>query len=73
MDLDIKIKNGKFWFGLFNKKKLISVSVVRMQYMPNNVLFSTVYSKASSKPKSLFTAIKPRIACVSRQGISIEN
>ena len=43
-DLDNKIKDGRFHFGLFNKKDLFPFSVVRMPDKSNNVPSSIVYS-----------------------------
>ena len=81
MDLDIKIKDGKFHFGLFDKWDSFPFSIVRMPDKSNNIPFSIVYSatgaeslriaRASNNPESFSTAIKPLIACMSRQGVSI--
>ena len=81
LDLDNKIKDGKFHFGLFNKKDLFPFSVVRMPDKSNNVPSSIVYSaigaeslriaRASNNSESFSTAIKPLIAHMSRQGVSI--
>ena len=81
-DLDIKIKVGKFHFDLFDKRDLFPFSIVRMPDRSSNVLSSIVFSaigaeslriaKASNNHKSISTAIKPLIALISRQGISIE-
>ena len=80
-DLDIKIKDGKFHFGLFNKRESFPFSIVRMQDNSSNVPFGIVYSvigaeslriaRASNNPESFSTAIKPLIARMSRQGVSI--
>ena len=81
MDLNIKIKDGKFQFGLFDKRDSFPFSIVRMPDKSSNVLSSIVYStigaeslrfaRASSNPKSFSTAIKPLIARMNRQGVSI--
>ena len=81
LDLDIKIKDGKFHFGLFDKRDLFPFSIVRMPENPSNVPSSTVYSaisaesfrivRAINNPESFSTTIKPLIAHMSRQGVSI--
>ena len=78
LDLNIKIKDGKFQFGLFDKRDSFPFSIVRM---PSNVPSSIVYSaigaeslriaRASNNSESFSTAIKPLIARMSRQGVSI--
>ena len=62
-------------------KELISFFIVRMPDKSSNVSSSTVYSaigaeslriaRASNNPESFSTAIKPLIARMSRQGVSI--
>ena len=81
LDLNIKIKDGKFHFGLFDKKDSFPFSIVRMPDKSSNVPSNTVYSvigaeslriaRASNNLKSFATAIKPLIACMSGQGVSI--
>ena len=81
MGLNIKIKDKKLHFGLFDKRDSFPFSIVRIPVMSSNVLFSIVYSvigaeslriaKASNNPESFSTAIKPLIARMSRQGVSI--
>ena len=81
MDLDIKIKDGKFHFGLFDKRDSFPFSIVRMSGKSSNVPSSIVYSaigaeslriaRASNNPELFSTAIKPLIARKSRQGVSI--
>ena len=82
MDLNIKIKDGKFHFGLFDKRDSFAFSIVRMPDKSSNVPFSIVYSaigahaqslripRASNNPESFSTTIKPLIARMSRQGVS---
>ena len=70
LDLNIKIKGGKFPFF-----------IVRMPDKSSNVPSSTVYSsigaeslriaRAINNPKSFSTAIKPLLARMSRQQVSI--
>ena len=82
LDLDIKIKDGKFHVGLFDKRDSFPFSIVRMPEKSRNVPSSIVYSvigaeslriaRASNNAASLFTAIKPLIAQMNRQRVSIE-
>ena len=81
MDLDINIKGRKFHFGLCDKRDSISLSIVRMSDKSGNVPSSIVYSaigaeslriaRASNNPESFYTAVKPLIAQISRQAVSI--
>ena len=81
LDLDIKIKDGKFHFGLFDKRDSFPFSIVRMPDKSSNVPSSIVYSaigaeslriaRANNNPESFFTVIKPLIAHMNRQGVSI--
>ena len=81
LDLSIKIKDGRFQFGLFDKGDSFPFSIVRMPDKSSNVPPSIVYSsigaeslriaRASNNPESFSTAIKPLIARMSRQGVSI--
>ena len=80
-DLDIKIKDGKFHFGLFVKRDSLPFSIVRMADKSSNIPSSIVYpaiaaeslriAGASNNLESFSTAIKPLIACMSKQGVSI--
>ena len=81
LDLNIKIKDGKFHFGLFDKRDSFPFSIVRMPDKSSNVPSSIVYSangaeslriaRASNILESFSTAIKALIARMSRQGVSI--
>ena len=44
LDLNIKIKDGKFHFGLFNKRDSFPFSIVRMPDKSSNVPSGIVYS-----------------------------
>ena len=44
LDLDIKIKDGKFDFGFFDKRDSFSFSIVRMLDKSSNMPSSIVYS-----------------------------
>ena len=80
-DLNTKIKDGKFQFGLFEKRDSFPFSIVRMPDKSSNVPSSIVYSaigalslriaRASNNPESFSTAIKLLIARMSRQRASI--
>ena len=81
LDLNIKIKDGEFHFGLFDKRDSFPFSSVRMpdksSNVPPNIVYSAIGAKslriarASNNPESFSTAIKPLIARISRQGVSI--
>ena len=81
LDLNIKIKDGTFHFGLFDKRDSFPFSIVGMPDKSSNVPSSIVYSvigtellrisRASNNPESFYIAIKPLIACMSRQGVTI--
>ena len=82
LHLNIKIVDGKFHFGLFDKRDSFPFSIVRMLDKSSNVPPSIVYSaigaeslrtaRSSNNPESFSTAIKPLIARMSRQGVSNE-
>ena len=82
MDLDIKIKDSRFYFGFFDKRDSFTFSIVRMPGKSSNVPSSIVYSaigaewfriaRANNNPEfSISIVIKPLIARISRQGVSI--
>ena len=81
LDLNIKIKDGKFQFSLFDKRDSFPFSIVRMPDKSGYVSSSIVYSgigteslriaTASNNPELFSTAIKPLIARMSRPGVSI--
>ena len=76
-DLDIKIKTGKFQFGLFVMRNSFPFSIVRMRDNSSNVPYSTVYSaictessritSASNNPESFSTAINSVILKISNK------
>ena len=80
-NLDIKIKDEKFHFGLFDKRNSFPFSIVRMpdksSNIPSNIVYSAIgvellrFARAGNNPESFSTAIKPLIACMSKQGVSI--
>ena len=71
-----------FTFDLFDKRDSFTFCIVRMPGKSSNIQFSIVYSaigaeslriaRASNNPESFSTAIKPLIARMSRQGVSLE-
>ena len=72
----MKIKDGNFHFGLFDKRDSFSFSIVRMPDKTSNVSFNIVYSVivaesltnsgASNNDDLFFTGVKPLIARMSR-------
>ena len=81
LDLNIKIKDGRFNFGLFDKRDSFPFSIVGMpdksSNAPSSIDFSVIaaewlrIARASNSPVSFSTAIKPLIARMSRQEVSI--
>ena len=77
----LDLKDEKFHFGLFDKRDSFPFSIGRMPDKSSNVPSSIVYSaigaeslrivRASNNPESFSTGIKPLIARMSRQGVSI--
>ena len=80
LDLNIKLKVGKFHFVVFDKRDSFPFSIVRMPHKSSNVPSSIGNSaigaeslriaRASNNPESFSTEIKPLIARMSRQGVS---
>ena len=72
----MKMKDGNFHFGLFDKRDSFSFSIVRMLDRTSNVSFNIVYSiivaesltisRAGNNDELFFTAVKPLIARMSR-------
>ena len=81
LDLDIKITDGKFHFGLFEKKDWFPFSIVRLPGKSSNVPSNIVYSaiggeslridKASNNRESFSTTIQSPIARLKRQQVTI--
>ena len=81
LDLNIKIKDGKFHFGLFDKRDSFPFPIIRIPDKSSNVPSSLVdftiaiellrNARATNNPASLSTAIKPLIACMNWQWVSI--
>ena len=79
LDLNIKIKDGKFHFDLFNKRDSFPFSIVRMPDKSSNVPSCIVYSAigaeslriaGASYNAELFSTVIKLIARMSRQGVS---
>ena len=72
LDLNIKIEDRKFYFGLFDKRDSFPFSFAKMPDKSSDVPSSIIYSaigaeslriaRASNNPESFPTAIKPLIA-----------
>ena len=81
MDLDIKTNDAKFHFDLVDKRDSFPFSIVRMPDKSSNVASNVVHSavgaeslriaRTSNNPESFSTAIKPLIARMTKQGVSI--
>ena len=81
LDLNIKIKDGKFHFGFFGKTDLFHFSNIRMpdksSNVPSRILYSAIggeslrRARANNNPASFSTAIKSPIGRMNRQGVSM--
>ena len=81
IDLNIKIKDGKLHFGLFDKRDSFAFSIARMpdksSYAPSSIVYSAIgaqslrIARANNNPEPFSKSIKPLIARMSRQGVSI--
>ena len=56
LDLDIKIKDGKFHFNLFDKRDSFPFSIVRMPDQSSNVPYSIVYSAIGAESSKIARA-----------------
>ena len=72
MGLNIRIKDEKFNFGLFDKRDSFLFSIVRMPDKSSNVPCSIIYSAVGAKSLRISRASKPLIALMSRQVLYIE-
>ena len=76
MDLHIQVRDGKFHFGLFDKRNSFPLCIVRMPDKSSNIPSSIFYSAigaeslriviSSNNPESFSTTIKPLIARMGR-------
>ena len=82
MDLNIKIKDGKFQFGLFDKRDSFPFSIVRMPDKSSNVPSSIVYSaigaeslriaRTSNNPESFSTKLNHLLPVWAGRGYPLE-
>ena len=75
LDLDIKIKDGKFQVGLFDKRDGFPFTIVRMPYRSSNIrLHSSIgaeilrIARASNNPDCFSLSIKPLVIRMLKQG-----
>ena len=78
LDLQIKIENGKFVVGLFDKRDDFNFSIVRMPYKHSNLPSSVFYSaigaetlriaKASNNKISFSSSVRPLVQRMQKQG-----
>ena len=78
LDLQIKIENGKFLVGLFDKRDDFPFSIVRMPYkssnLPSNIFYSAIgaeilrIARASNNGDAFYSSVKPLIFRMMKQG-----
>ena len=78
LDLQIKVLNGKFFVGLFDKRDSFPFHIVRMPYkssnLPSNIFYSSIgaetlrIARASNNTASFFSSVKPLISRMLKQG-----
>ena len=78
LDLQIKIENGKFVVGLFDKRDDFNFSIVRMPYKHSNLPSSVFYSaigaetlriaEASNNKISFSSSVRPLVQRMQKQG-----
>ena len=78
LDLQIKVLNGKFVVGLFDKRDSFPFHIVRMPYkssnLPSNIFYSSIgaetlrIARASNNAASFFSSVKPLISRMLKQG-----
>ena len=78
LDLQIRIENGKFLVGLFDKRDGFPFNIVRMPYKSSNLPTSIFYSaigaetlriaRASNNADSFFSAVQPLLTRMMKQG-----
>ena len=78
LDLDIKVKDGKFQVGLFDKRDSFPFTIVRMPYkssnIPSNIFYSSIcaetlrIARASNNSNSFSSSIKPLVTRMLKQG-----
>ena len=78
LDLDIKVKDGKFQVDLFDKRDSFPFTIVRMPYkssnIPSNIFYSSIcaealrIARASNNSNSFSSSIKPLVTRMLKQG-----
>ena len=78
LDLDLKIKDGRFQVGLFDKRDGFPFTIVRMPYrssnIPSNMFYSSIgaetlrIARASNNPDCFSLSIKPLVIRMLKQG-----
>ena len=78
LDLDLKIKDGRFQVGLFDKRDGFPFAIVRMPYrssnIPSNMFYSSIgaetlrIARASNNPDCFSLSIKPLVIRMLKQG-----
>ena len=82
LDLDIKIKDGKFHFGFFDKRDSFPFSIVRLPDKSSNIPSSVVYSaigaeslriaRASNNPESFSKQLNHLLPVWASRGYPLE-
>ena len=81
LDLQIKIENGKFNFGIFDKRDNFLFTITRMPYkysnLPSNMFYSAIgaetlhwtkIAKAINKADLFYSSVKPLLFRMIKQG-----
>ena len=79
LDLDIKVKDGQFQVGLFDKRDAFPFTIVRMPYKSSNIPSSNIFyssicaetlriARASNNSNSFSSSIKPLVTRMLKQG-----
>ena len=78
MDLQIKIENGKFSVGLFDKRDSFNFTIVRMPHkcsnLPSSIFYSAIgaetlrIAKASNNSVSFSSSVRPLVHRMNSQG-----
>lgn len=78
LDLEIKIENGKFLVGLFDKRDNFNFNIVRMPFkcsnLPSNIFYSAIgaetlrIARASNNAISFSSSVKPLVHRMQKQG-----
>ena len=78
LDLHIRVENGKFCVGLFDKRDNFPFSIVRMPYkssnIPSNIFYSAIgaetlrIAKANNSANTFYDSVTPLISRMMKQG-----